>query len=432
MLMKMKMREEWRPFAASAVCAAGSLLLYVLLTVLAPRPGPVTEGGEIVRGGYGSGEKEYQLLVEGLRDKAVPVTVKVHSREYTRAEAAAVFERIMDGMEEQIRGENSSLYEVNQNLKLLSRMPSYGVRLKWDSSDPSLLDSSGKLLREVNAPKDVLLSVQLSTDVLAETSGDGEENTMDEGTIRYHQDYEIPVRVIPVERTEEERLLTDYESRIAWEDSAQQEQEVLTLPTEYEGHVLTYRAKEQDGYESILLVGLMAAALLWVRDRSNKKEQEKKRERELLLDYSDLLSKLVVLTGAGLTIRNAWEKIVHDYEAAKMTGKQKERAAYEEMRLACEQMRNGVPESEAYREFGRRCGLQQYLKLSGLLEQNRRTGTKNLRDIFQTEMADALEQRKNLALRLGEEAGTRLLIPLFLMLGIVMVMIMVPAMMSMG
>jgi 1,4-dihydroxy-2-naphthoate octaprenyltransferase len=76
--------------------------------------------------------------------------------------------------------------------------------------------------------------------------------------------------------------------------------------------------------------------------------------------------------------------------------------------------------------------MQQYLKLSGLLEQNRRTGTKNLRDIFQTEMADALEQRKNLALRLGEEAGTRLLIPLFLMLGIVMVMIMVPAMMSMG
>ena len=47
-------------------------------------------------------------------------------------------------------------------------------------------------------------------------------------------------------------------------------------------------------------------------------------------------------------------------------------------------------------------------------------------------MVDALEQRKNLARRLGEEAGTRLLMPLFLMLGIVMVMIMVPAMMSMG
>lgn len=57
---------------------------------------------------------------------------------------------------------------------------------------------------------------------------------------------------------------------------------------------------------------------------------------------------------------------------------------------------------------------------------------KNLQQQLQAEMADALEQRKNLALQLGEEAGTKLLLPLFLMLGIIMVMIMVPAMMTMG
>ncbi len=65
-------------------------------------------------------------------------------------------------------------------------------------------------------------------------------------------------------------------------------------------------------------------------------------------------------------------------------------------------------------------------------ERYRRSGTKNMRAILETEMTDAMEQRKNLARRLGEEAGTRLLMPLFLMLGIVMVMIMVPAMMTMG
>ena len=46
-------------------------------------------------------------------------------------------------------------------------------------------------------------------------------------------------------------------------------------------------------------------------------------------------------------------------------------------------------------------------------------------------MNHAWEQRKTMARRLGEEAGTKLLVPLFLMLGIVMVIIMVPAMMSM-
>ena len=121
-----------------------------------------------------------------------------------------------------------------------------------------------------------------------------------------------------------------------------------------------------------------------------------------------------------------------DYEMAQKQGKQKERAAYEEMRRTYYQMQSGMAEGEAYQEFGRRCRLQPYLKLSGLLEQNRRSGTKNMRSILQAEMTDALEQRKNLARRLGEEAGTRLLMPLFLMLGIIMVMIMVPAMMTMG
>ena len=59
-----------------------------------------------------------------------------------------------------------------------------------------------------------------------------------------------------------------------------------------------------------------------------------------------------------------------------------------------------------------------------------RTGTRGMRQLLEEEMALALEQRKDLAKRQGEEAGTKLLLPLFIMLGIVMVMIVVPAWMS--
>ena len=111
-------------------------------------------------------------------------------------------------------------------------------------------------------------------------------------------------------------------------------------------------------------------------------------------------------------------------------GRKTKRAAYEEMRQTCHQLQSGMTESEAYREFGRRCRLQPYLKLSGLLEQNRKTGTKNMKTLLQAEMADALEQRKNLARRLGEEAGTKLLLPMFLMLAIVLVIVIVPAFLS--
>ena len=48
-----------------------------------------------------------------------------------------------------------------------------------------------------------------------------------------------------------------------------------------------------------------------------------------------------------------------------------------------------------------------------------------------TEAADAFEERKNLAKKYGEEAGTKLLLPMMIMFGIVVAVIMVPAMMSM-
>ena len=81
-------------------------------------------------------------------------------------------------------------------------------------------------------------------------------------------------------------------------------------------------------------------------------------------------------------------------------------------------------------EFGRRCGLPYYTKFAGFLEQSRKNGAKNLREHLRLEMEEAYEQRKHEAKRLGEEASTKLLLPLFLMLGVVMVMVAVPAMLE--
>ena len=70
------------------------------------------------------------------------------------------------------------------------------------------------------------------------------------------------------------------------------------------------------------------------------------------------------------------------------------------------------------------------MKLASLFEQNRKTGMSNLRNLLGIEAVAAWEERVNLARRIGEEASTKLLLPLFLMLGVVMAMVMVPAMMA--
>ena len=86
-----------------------------------------------------------------------------------------------------------------------------------------------------------------------------------------------------------------------------------------------------------------------------------------------------------------------------------------------------MAESDVYNDFSRRINLKPYSKLVSLIEQNRKNGTKNLRVLLELEMNQAFEDRKTTARRLGEEAGTKLLLPLFMLLGIVMAIVIVPA-----
>ena len=66
-----------------------------------------------------------------------------------------------------------------------------------------------------------------------------------------------------------------------------------------------------------------------------------------------------------------------------------------------------MPEGKAYQEIWKRpAALQPYLKLAGLLEQNRREGTKNLRGTMRLEMASAFEERKNLRPEAGGGGGS--------------------------
>ena len=130
-----------------------------------------------------------------------------------------------------------------------------------------------------------------------------------------------------------------------------------------------------------------------------------------------------------MTVKRAWKKIVEEYVNRKNTAGI--RYAYEEMKQTCYEMESGVAEAESYENFGRRCNVQAYIRLGALLSQNLRKGTKGLGDLLKMESVQAFEDRKARAKRMGEEAGTRLLIPMFLMLAEVLIIVVVPAFLSM-
>ena len=95
-------------------------------------------------------------------------------------------------------------------------------------------------------------------------------------------------------------------------------------------------------------------------------------------------------------------------------------------------MADGRSEIQALEELGKSCESKEYRKLSMMLIQNLRKGSKDLLDSLEKEEKYAFEMRKQRAIRAGEEASTKLLVPMAGMLFIVIVILVVPAIMQMN
>ena len=171
-----------------AVCIVGSMALYGILEISNSSSSESLPGNRILRDGYAGLEEQYELLVDGVAQKAVPVTVQVSPRAYTQEEAMEAFYHLMDDIENRIRGENRSLTEVESDLELISRDKETGISIQWQSSEPELLSSMGKIMKSAETPRQVILSARLTVD-------------------GYHADFQVPIRLVPRTLSPDEQLL---------------------------------------------------------------------------------------------------------------------------------------------------------------------------------------------------------------------------------
>lgn len=152
------------------------------------------------------------------------------------------------------------------------------------------------------------------------------------------------------------------------------------------------------------------------------RQKLQKRQECLKKEYEQMIIKLLMYVGAGVSLRNAFEYVVGD-----MTRWNKDSVLLKEMQLCLQWMRSGQLETECYYRFGQRCDLPEYLRLGGLMAQNVRRGNSELINLLEKELLDAKEMHRHRIRREGEKVSTKLLGPMMLLLSMVMVMIMIPA-----
>ena len=368
--------------------------------------------GILKRNPWGQRDAVYEFYAEGLEEGAVDLTVTVPSRRLSPEEFHERMPEISEILLSGILGSNVSLDQIRTDLELPEELPGYGIQVAWESERPELLSSMGLLNQEGLWGVDPSRGETFS--LMAELSC-GEEKEL----------VTVPVTVLPEEMTQGERLAERIDS-LALEDM---ENETVRLMEEFEGVPITYRRKGRFQNAVLLVLGGVLAACLWMKEKNDEQLQKKRREESLTAAYPDLVSGFLVLTGAGYSIRQAWKKTVQDRKQSETLPFSE---VYQEMQVTLNQMETGTPEAFAYVWFGKRCGLRCYTRFSGILESSLRTGGSSLRSLLEPEMEEAFKIQADLARRKGEEASTKLLLPMFGMLGIVMVMVTAPAFFSLG
>lgn len=204
----------------------------------------------------------------------------------------------------------------------------------------------------------------------------------------------------------------------------------VQLPDIVSGVDVHYGNPEYEKDFSAFYLGLFAICLLPLLWRRQRQEKLKKRDSQLLYDYPELVNKLMLLLSAGLTVRGCFERMGGEYKKRLEEGGER-RYVYEEICFSFQEMQNGISEAKAIEGFGRRCRQLPYLRFSSMMNQNIRKGSEGLIRLLEMDALEAFEKRKEQVKVMGETAGTKLLVPMILMLGVVMAIIVIPAFMTM-
>lgn len=363
------------------------------------------EDGSIPRGDYLEGEKDLQFTAR-LVDDVQEFQIRLWPKLLTEEELENLAEKFLEELPEMIAGKNENLQQVAEDLELQETYQGYPFEVEWRSSRPDILGSDGTV-RQPRETTEVELQLKLTCQ-------------------DYFREETITAMVHAPILTAQEQLHMELEEYLLLSEEEGRQKETWQLPAQWQGSEISWTQKTEDNSLMLWAAALVVAVTVYLLSDRDLHEQLEKRKRCLQQEYPDLVHQLVLFVGAGMTVRGAFQKIALDYERKQnvLSGKL---PAYEEVLYTCRELQSGVSEGAAYENFGMRTGRQEYIRLCTLLMQNLKRGNSALLDRLREEADKAGEERLMRSRRLGEEAGTKMLAPMVLMLAVVMVMVMIPA-----
>ena len=375
----------------------------------------LSEDGNLLRKEPGTGSQETTMNLEIPElDETIPYPVRIKEREYTMTEREELFQRAQEEINQTFPAQGETIDHITKPVNLPDTLADGMVSADWNFGDSAIMGTDGTIQSDTVPDSGTLIQVQVMLHYKS-----------------YECLYEFPCYVYPEIIDGKEALLRRLELVLSRNSLQKQEETEQILPKTIGGYTLLWKSPKSHTPLVILVLGVTAAAAVLFLEKEQKRRREELRKKQLQMEYPQMVAKMALLLGAGMTVRQAWERVCEGYERQQNQGNCKRSELYEQMQTTCRQMRDGVGESKAYEQFGERSGMSFYRRFAMLLVQNLQKGNAGLLPVMEAEANRAFEERKNNAKKYGEEAGTKLLLPMMIMMSIVIITVMVPAVMTM-
>lgn len=365
------------------------------------------EQTRIKRNPFGAGQKAITLQMKKEK-KEKKYTLLLSEQRLSATEEEKLKKKFFQQLERKIRGKNLSLKKVDRMLSfpdMLAHWPFY-ITYVPEKTEVIRMDGSlgekGKTMKEGDYAETAL------------------QVTAEYGDYRWRKTF--LVRVVPPKENPEEAVFARAAARLQQEEKKTRNHLEYILPGEEEG-VLIRREKESLLPE-LFFSGLSLLSLVIVHGFFSLKEGEKKCRKETLKDFPTIVHLLTLYMGAGLSLASAVERIATDYQG---DPGRKKRYAFEELLRMDRQLKLGTGQKEACMQWGKRFKEPVYQKLALMLLQVTAKGSREGRLLMEQMEREAFRYRLDMAKKEGEEAATKLLFPMILLLCMVMILVMFPA-----
>ncbi len=361
----------------------------------------------LLRPDNGSSNADMMIQYDG---EEIPISIEVNQVYPTEDEMIETVKEVSRSLEKIILGENESTDYIVGNLNLVNQADNPLVTISWNSSDGYIVGTTGTVHNEELYD---IVNVTVTATIKY---------------FEYEEKCDFNLKVYPVnESSKNIAYIKNYIDELMEKSKYDKRVE---LPDKVDNEEIEFYTVNDSNEWAIPIIGLIISVLmifLGIEKRKNKMEE---RNRELIIDYPEVISKFTLLLEAGNTVRGSFERTALDYEKRKKTSK-KLRYVYEEMLRTRNEIKIGRAESECYEEMGKRCGNMYYIRFASLLSQSVKLGGENLIPQLRKEVTEVLKERQSAIRKRGEETSVKLLIPMAGMFIIIILIIMIPAFMTM-